>query len=487
MCNRFKEKVKVMYFYKNFPLDKLWLDKPLVYQCFIEYKNSVGSTSFSAFIDWINELRIAKSKLSASLVSLFEQERRVLVAYKKIEERCLSHLSSLSFIEGPNSFVNIQDNIEIGSGDFHNGDSTAIIKSLLNEKVVLKPIDGQITNAYFILIDWLNQHSKYKLKKFSVINKKDHHWMEFIRYEACSSQKEIDDYYINAGMLLCIVYLLNGSDFHYENIISNGTNPILIDHETLLQPKISSNIKNCFKKTEGFADDTVTRTFLLPNMNKVLFGNCGFGSCKQVQLNTLCKESINSFTDFWKVETKFSTQNLFKENIPLFNNQKVYPESNRSNLNKGFSYCYKLFLDNRKALADKISPLNSFQNKKLRFIWRPTNNYNIILNKSNSFKSLGTIKQRNERIEEYLSRAFKQIPKNHNLRFILNHEVAQLIRGDIPYFEINSSSRNLNTEFGVIKDFFELDCIENAHRKLKKLSSKDLELQTNIINRSLAN
>ena len=55
-----------------------------------------------------------------------------------------------------------------------------------------------------------------------------------------------------------------------------------------------------------------------------------------------------------------------------------------------------------------------------------------------------------------------------------------MLRGDVPFFEVNSSSRNLETDFGTIKDFLELSAFENIERKLIILSLV-LEYQKKLI------
>ena len=77
--------------------------------------------------------------------------------------------------------------------------------------------------------------------------------------------------------------------------------------------------------------------------------------------------------------------------------------------------------------------------------------------------------------------AFKKVPKESSLMLILKHEINQMLRDDIPYFAVNTSSRDLSTENGTVRNFFEMSCVENTERKIKKLSIEDMECQKELI------
>lgn len=94
-------------------------------------------------------------------------------------------------------------------------------------------------------------------------------WVEEIETHPCQNQQEVEAYYFRAGMLVCQIYALEGSDCHHENLIAAGEHPVVIDHETLLQPRIryfgSQGEEGPLSLAgEFFGQDSVFRTALLP-------------------------------------------------------------------------------------------------------------------------------------------------------------------------------------------------------------------------------
>jgi lantibiotic modifying enzyme len=156
------------------------------------------------------------------------------------------------------------------SDHHHGGRSVMEITFSSGLRIVYKPRDIGIELAYVNFLAWLNENNTpLPFKLYKVLNRSTYGWAEFINTCYPVDTEESQRYYQRFGMLLCIVYVLDSTDLHYENIIPSGEHPVLIDLETLMHPRVREveNSENS-KKSEVIAyqkfTHSVLRSGLLP-------------------------------------------------------------------------------------------------------------------------------------------------------------------------------------------------------------------------------
>lgn len=120
--------------------------------------------------------------------------------------------------------------------DRHRGGRTVVICKLADgASIVYKPRPVAPERAFYRLVDMVNGFGlSLRLARTSIVDCGTHGWVSFVPSAPCASQEEAGRYYRRAGMLLCLLHVMAVSDMHYENLVSAGEHPVVVDAETLL-------------------------------------------------------------------------------------------------------------------------------------------------------------------------------------------------------------------------------------------------------------
>ena len=114
------------------------------------------------------------------------------------------------------------------------------------------------------------------------------------------------------GFLLFYAYIFNISDLHFENILSSGKSPILVDVETLFSTSPFEIIADNFatKEITQRSRSSVLSSGLLPiSEAEKIFGGDLSGILGGTLVNEF-KTVINNYRDDIRIEKLFRQQNI---------------------------------------------------------------------------------------------------------------------------------------------------------------------------------
>jgi type 2 lantibiotic biosynthesis protein LanM len=429
-----------------------------VYQEFVETTNSLLVIKYP-FLDIILK-RIANSYLKhlKNIFSNFSKDFSVIATIFSIKEN--------------EKIIDIDTSL----GDGHSGESTALVTLSDSTKLIYKPRNIETANSYNLFIDWVNDKLNTNLKTLKCVCFENYGWLEFVTHDAVNSPEDLQEYYYKAGILLSVTLLLGSKDYHYENIIAAGKNPVIIDHETIIQPILSNQSIRTWDEQHKISPFSVLESMLIVNHGTgVPLEFAGYGIEGNVEALDMVKKVINPNTIDSKRDTRFVFRKLIKENIPIFNDTHVFVTNYKNSFVEGFSNTYDMFIDSREELMSSNSPIRFFENQNIRYVWRPTFVYFKILKYMRSASFMSSFEAYKSKLFELMSKAYK----NENFKFILECEMNQMLNGDVPFFNLNSLNCHLEED----KSFkiFTNNCIENIRLRISLFSTYHKEEQLKYI------
>ncbi len=382
--------------------------------------------------------------------------------------------------------------IQTNLSDAHNGGKTVyILTTSTGVKFLYKPRSLEIDVAWSKFQHWCNQRKIFKpFQTINVINRTGYGWVEYIKHKECTKEEELKRYYERIGIMLCSLYVLKGTDLHFENIIAHGEFPQIIDLETLFHQE-PNPIKNSLHEITAkaysyhFFLNSVLRIGLLPfwqiyTDKHIAYDSTGLGNYETQKTGWKRPVFMNMNTDNMYCVNKSITISLDK-NIPVLNGKVCPAIYYVPDIINGFRQMYCFLIDNKETILKKNGPLTFFKYIKTRFVFRDTIIYAII--KNNTFCTdlskdsiLSTIEL------EKLSRIFLMSNKKPKDWFIFHAELDAMKNMDVPKFECDVSNRHLYYKRKpIIKNYFKSTSYESVVTQIKLLCEKDMNLQSEII------
>ena len=379
-------------------------------------------------------------------------------------------------------------------GDAHEGGRAVMIaRFACGARVVYKPRPVGIEAVFAGLAAWVNRQPEavLALRIPHILARQEYGWLEFIDHLPCGSIEEVRRFYQRTGMLLALVYALNGSDFHLENLIASGEHPVLIDMEALLVPELEpeatgEEVRGSEARVRELFQASVARTGLLPihmwssdQRSTVDMGALSSADGTDAVAELIYWSDVN--TDLMRAASLRVDRPVAGPNVPRLGDVPCYVDEYVEDVVEGFSRVYRLLCARRADLLAPGGTVERLRTQRIRFLFRATNLYASVLERGLHPRYLVDGRDRFVQLD-VLARPLL-IPNARPHAFvILETERQSLERMDVPLFSVQVDSRTLQLPGEAqVPGFFRRTAYEQVVAKLCGLGEEDLAFQVGII------
>lgn len=383
--------------------------------------------------------------------------------------------------------------IEVGGdiGDSHRrGRSVLIAKFASGLQVVYKPRSLAVDAHFQELLSWLNEKKgdHCSFRTLEVLDCGDHGWVEFIASHSCRSPQELCRFYERQGAYLALLYALEATDLHFENLTAAGEHPVLLDLETLFHPRIGElDLRQSDQLAGTTINDSVLRVGLLPQrfLQEEEYPGVDLSGLGTLR-GQLSPQPIPQWQDPGTDQMRLIRKRVAiptGHNRPTLNDAEVNPLDHVEAIVTGFTGLYRALLQHMEELISDDGPLARFLNDRVRVVLRATGTYCALLRESFHPDVLRNALDR-DRLFDRLWSLVEQCP---DLARVIAAERDDLQHGDVPLFTTSPNSRDLwNSSQERIADFFDEPSIAPVRRRIQALSEHDCTRQVWFIRASLA-
>ena len=385
------------------------------------------------------------------------------------------------------------DDCELSQGDTHNhGRTVAILTVNGGQKLVYKPHSVENDGIFSGLTQWLNQTGKLTvpLRHLRSLSRDGYGWQEYIPHRACADKDEAERYMYRLGAVIFLVYLTGCCDMHHENLIACGDCPVLVDTETLFCNKhyLGGYHMETVDPLERFFMHSVFSSGMIPN--SLLLGKA-FAQTDDggilYGINTEAPKTIHTIlrpgTDEMGFgEVPYTPKASIFSNLPYLSDRPLHPGDYMEALSDGFRAAYDAAATHKKELLD-LAHAGFFAKGVYRQLFRNTELYGKYLLASYHPSYLSGAEGRMAVFAKLRGRGDFHSDAH---RLLVQSEIQQLLRDDVPYFYTTFSSHALFSCDGCVAgSFYQRSIAEDYEETVQRLNADDCYRQLYFLDRAL--
>ncbi|HEV8337981.1 MAG TPA: type 2 lanthipeptide synthetase LanM family protein [Candidatus Polarisedimenticolia bacterium] len=372
--------------------------------------------------------------------------------------------------------------LEMSAGDSHRGGrSVVIVKLAKGGALVYKPRPLGMDAHFQRLLGWLNQRGDHPpFRTLRVLDRGSHGWIEFAQAGECATEGAIGRYHVRLGGLLAVLYAIGAVDFHFENLIACGDQPVPIDLESLLHPKVPRPESE--KPDERLAARVLSQSVLRVGLLPFRVGEDeGFTGSDLSGVASVAGKPSPDRTLEWERSGSDEMSAVKKrlpmgagKNLPTLQGKEVEAADHIGEVESGFRSVYRLLLRHREELLAQDGPIVLFKDDAGRAVLRSTRAYGLLLEESFHPDFLRDALDR----DRFLDRLWVGVEEFPAIEQIAGHERLDLLAGDVPYFGANPGSADLWTSREKrVPRFFPEPALEEVRRRIAGMGEEDLDRQ----------
>ncbi|MFD5117443.1 type 2 lanthipeptide synthetase LanM family protein [Streptomyces sp. NPDC058391] len=379
--------------------------------------------------------------------------------------------------------------LDLGLGDTHQrGRSVALLRFADGSTVVYKPRALSQHDLLDRMVEWLNTKVPgLELRTAPTVHGDGYGWLGHIDHLSCASVVGIDRFYRRQGALLALMYAVEGTDLHYDNLVAHGDQPILIDVETLLHAELAEPTTAGPDPASAALSSSVHRTCLLPQL---MVGELGAVDISAV--GGAAGGSGPNARIAWE-GAGTDTMRLVRRpapfgggrNRPLLAGKDIGPgpADYVAALLNGFRAGYDAITSDRDELCGPAGLLADGAREAGRLIVRPTQLYARLLEES---LHPGVLRDALDR-DALLSVLWAESSADPVRQRLIEDEIADLWCGDVPVFFHRPAGPDLWTSRGArISGVLDTPGLASAVGKIEAMGEVDRHDQEWIISATLA-